>query len=660
MIPAETRIFVAEMGGPAAARSERSSLLVRDFYQPGRPNLRRPSFDGFLPRLSKWRRYDVHTKVALCIAAAGFALATSRRRPRCKQSVTSSLRSGRLTPPPGERREPDGFGCIFRVARRLLWRKPFRAQASWYAFLMLAALAIANAVAVVQSYVQRDCMSALANGDPVLFGKKLILSLVLLAAGMPWRCLAEFATGGLSIIFRDSATRTLLQEYYSPQRVYWLRRDGRVREPDAPIAVESGHFAECSAAMTRDVLENSFKLLGFIGVVFAISPALCFSMVVYALVGAIATSMLFGRPLVKADRALRAQEATLRASIARNWDKAEALVLSGGESTEGAASRRKYEELRRTHWSRVSYRTGLAGFKDCLGWAAHLLPLAFVAPLWLRGEVPFGVVSQTVVAFQASLAALSVVVRKFRSVSSMVAEGSRLESLADALVRAASQSSGPNLEKGGSGLEACGMSLHLPSGAPLSSNITFSLKPSERVLVRGESGIGKTTLVRALAGLWPCGSGQIRRSPSVVFLSQDPYLPAGSLRGALSFPAEEGTYSDSELIQAAESVKLSSVLERHSLNDTGDWMTLLSRGEQQRCAFCRLFLVRPHLAVLDEATASLDVDAESALYNSLESQCVLSIGHRPSLRNHHTHEFFPDGSTSSGGTTWRFARMLHA
>merc|ERR1719433_2683185 len=123
----------------------------------------------------------------------------------------------------------------------------------------------------------------------------------------------------------------------------------------------------------------------------------------------------------------------------------------------------------------------------------------------MRDEVPFGVVSQTVMAFQASLNALSVVVRKFRSVSSLVAEGGRLEGLAEALADATGASSAGGrpllVALGGHGVEVEGLSLQLPSGTPLCRELSFAVQPGQRLLILGESGTGKTTLIRTLAGL---------------------------------------------------------------------------------------------------------------------------------------------------------------
>eukprot|EP00435_Cladocopium_sp_Y103_P048281 s1075_g14.t1 len=319
--------------------------------------------------------------------------------------------------------------------------------------------------------------------------------------------------------------------------------------------------------------------------------------------------------------------------------------------------------LRRQQWARVWGRTSLGTFRECFGWAAYLLP--------------------AVMAFHISLDALTVVVRKFRSVSALMAEGSRLEGLVEALSTsmAAAQQPQPLLEEvPGPFVEAAGVALHLPNGSQLYEDLSFQIKDGQRLIILGPSGAGKTTLIRALAGLWSDGDGDLRVSSSTVFLPQEPYIPEGSLRRVLTFPEEACLhwwgrsyrthefhklmtkvgvhFSDEQILACAERARLQEVLQRFGqLEAEADWETVLSRGEKQRCAFCRLLLLRPKVAVLDEATSALDEATEGLLYEELldpqqgpeprlqkrmgedpeDPVSVVSISHRPALSRFHTH-----------------------
>lgn len=537
-----------------------------------------------------------------------------------------------------------GLRAAYGIARRTILDSKNRAKSAGFMVLLFSALAFANVAAVAQSFAQRDYMTALASRDSVAFFSKLRRAVFLLVLMMPARSLAEFAAGGLSQIWRDTLTLSLLNDYFHPKVVYWLRRGGNVVDPDMRIAVEAGHFTEMLVLLVRDTFENSLKLMGFLGVVYSISHVLFIVMAAYAFLGAFATVTLFGGPLVQLDRNIRSQEATFRKSISRCLERAEPLCLCAGEASEGMEARGRYERLRRQQWARVWGRTSLGTFRECFGWAAYLLPVAIVAPLWLQDKVPFGTVAQAVMAFHISLDALTVVVRKFRSVSALMAEGSRLEGLVQALSTsmAAAQRPQPLPEEvPGPEVQAAGVALHLPNGSQLYEDLSFQIKDGQRLIILGPSGAGKTTLIRALAGLWSDGDGDLRVSSSTVFLPQDPYIPEGSLRRVLTFP--EVHFSDQQILACAERARLQEVLQRfgQSLEAEADWETVLSRGEKQRCAFCRLLLLRPRVAVLDEATSALDEATEGALYQELDAQqgpvSVVSISHRPALSRFHTH-----------------------
>ncbi|CAE7206866.1 unnamed protein product [Symbiodinium natans] len=555
--------------------------------------------------------------------------------------------------------EREGLSSAWRIASRLTFGSARSRRSFILIVLLFISLALANTAAVAQSFAQRDYMTALSQKQAALFFNKLGLAMVLLAATMPFRSLAEFAAGGLTIVWRDALTDGLLRDYFRPKVVYWLRHESNVPDPDMRIAVEAGHFADMLVLMIRDVFENVLKLSGFLGVMYSISPLLCLVMASYAAVGALATVKFFGAPLVRIDRSIKSQEAAFRKSIARCLDRAEPLCLCGGEPSESAESRGRYLKLQQQQWARTFWRTSLGTFREFFSWAAYLLPVAIVSPLWLQDKVPFGTVPQAIMAFQVSLGALTVVVRKFRSVSALIAEGSRLEGLVQALAAASrrAQNPLPAPEISKAAVEVDGLSLSLPDGSFLYRQLSFQLKPGESLVVFGPSGAGKTTLIRALAGLWAGGSGSLRHTRPVAFLPQDPYMPEGSLRRVLSFPLAEHTLRDEDILAAAQCSCLGDVIARHGedLEVVADWEAVLSRGERQRCAFCRLLLLRPNLAILDEATSALDEPTEEALYQQLLSLCAgmsfVSITHRPALQRFHTHvlRFEVDESGEASG-----------
>jgi len=160
----------------------------------------------------------------------------------------------------------------------------------------------------------------------------------------------------------------------------------------------------------------------------------------------------------------------------------------------------------------------------------------------------------------------------------------------------------------------------------------------QSTVISGRSGSGKSTLFRALAGIWPYGGGAIERPPGqYLFLPQRPYIPLGTLRHALSYPSSDSSFSDDALRQALDNAGLSP-LSSH-LDDDQPWTQRLSGGEQQRLAVARALLLRPDWLFMDEATASLDPEAEAELYATLRQQLpdttIISIAHRPAVAAFH-------------------------
>ncbi len=184
-----------------------------------------------------------------------------------------------------------------------------------------------------------------------------------------------------------------------------------------------------------------------------------------------------------------------------------------------------------------------------------------------------------------------------------------------------------------------GVAVATPDGKPLVRRADAVVRPGERVLIKGESGTGKSTLFRAMAGAWLWGSGRVRvpERAASMFLPQRPYLPLGTLRAALAYPAPAAAFDEAAMAAALERCGLGCLSER--LDEEERWDRTLSLGEQQRLAFARALLHRPRWVFLDEATAALDEENQDAMMEMLRDElpgsAVVSIGHRPGLDRHH-------------------------
>ena len=278
------------------------------------------------------------------------------------------------------------------------------------------------------------------------------------------------------------------------------------------------------------------------------------------------------------------------------------------------------------------------------GYIAPILPIILCAPKFLDGALTLGEVMQAASAFVLVQSALNWMVDNYPRLAEWVASARRVAALdasLAALTRADATPAG-RIERGDHphvALRLRDVSVLREDGAPLVAGAELTVMPGEKLLLTGAAGTGKSTLVRALAGAWPWGRGRIevRAGAKLLVLPQRPYLPAGSLRRVVSYPDADDRHNAGEIAAALHKVDLGHLAAR--LDEEAPWDRTLSGGEKQRLAFARVFLLRPDIVVLDEATAALDLVSQERLMkrllHELRDATVLSVGHRPELAAFH-------------------------
>jgi putative ATP-binding cassette transporter len=515
---------------------------------------------------------------------------------------------------------------------------------------LFALLVLCAAVGVVQhflSYAMRDFVTALSKRDEVgwthNFWKFVIACLVSVPVGVYYR----YAQERLSLVWRRWLTQQLIKRYFFNRAYYRIRVSESVDNPDQRIAEDAKLFTTGVLNFFLIIVNSLVTLYVFIDVLWPISHMLVGVLFVYATAGT-AISLLFGRRLAGLYFNQYQKEATFRYGLVRIRENAESIAFFRGEKREHRDLIERLNFVLDNSFWIIGWTRNLGFFANGYNYLALIIPYFIVGPLFLHGAVEFGVVAQATAAFAAVLAALSVIIAQIENLSSITAGVRRLGDLWDNLdefdaedTREAEEAK-IEVNEEALHLKLDDVSVQTPGGEKtLTQHLSFQLPRRGSVLIMGESGAGKSSLLRTIAGLWQSGSGAIDRPAHnrLIFLPQKPYMVPGNLRAQLMYPLSEEDAKDEAIKKVLKEVNLQDILDRvgGDLGKVVDWQNVLSLGEQQRVAFARLFLKKPAIAFLDEATSALDEDNERFLYEKLRASgtAYVSVGHRSTLKEFH-------------------------
>jgi vitamin B12/bleomycin/antimicrobial peptide transport system ATP-binding/permease protein len=505
-------------------------------------------------------------------------------------------------------------------------------KAQGYLVVLLALALAVGGVEVLISYAGRDFMTAIARKDSGTYWRLLGVYLGMFALAVPIGVSYRWTEKRLALLWREWLATHLIDRYFNNRAYYRLRGSDGIDNPDQRISEDVLNFTDQSLSFLLIILNSGITLAAFLGVLWGISGNLVAVLFAYAAAGT-ALSILIGKRLVRLSYQQYQKEADLRYGLVRIRDNAESIAFYRGESREQGDLRRRLAAVVSNSRFIIAWNRNLALFTTPYTYAAFVLPLAVVAPMFMRSEIEFGVVTQSVAAFAQVLAAVSLVITKFEGLSSYLAGVQRLGALWDNLddfdadERRAALDADQQLDEDSRMVKLDGLMVCTPasSGPPkkLVEDLSFELRRRQSLLIMGASGTGKSSVLRTIAGLWPSGSGSLERPPLIelMFLPQRPYMVEGSLRDQLLYPYPEHVVPDSQIRDMVDQVNLSDVFGRvdDDLDRIVDWTNVLSIGEQQRVGFARLFLRKPRFAFLDEATSALDEDNQHVLYELLQS-----------------------------------------
>ncbi len=483
-----------------------------------------------------------------------------------------------------------------------------RWQARGLFALLIASAFTINGLNVLNSYVGRDFMTAIAHRDQTGFIRQAIRYVGVFALSTAVVVLYRFIEERLGLFWRVWLTRRIIGQYFLDRTYLHLKESATVENPDQRIAEDVRTFTATTLSFTLMFMNGVLAVLSFSGVLWTISRFLFGVALGYAVIGTLATIYL-GRPLIGLNYRQSDREASFRSDLIHVRENAESIALLRREGRLTARLLRRIEDLADNFRRIVTVNRNLSFFTTGYNYLIQIIPMLIVAPLFIRGKVEFGVITQSAMAFTTLLGAFSLIINQFQSISSFAAVIARLSALVGAVEKGPpSGRTGVAVVGDGGRIAFEGLTLYSPEGGrEVLKNLTADIPRGTRVLIIGPNEAARMALFRATAGIWPTGVGTLVRPPleEIFFLPQRPYLPPRTLRDLL-LTGQEQVMSDDEIMAALRDAGLDSVPARAGgLDSEHDWTTMLSVAEQQLLALTRLTLARPAFAMLDRVTAAL-------------------------------------------------------
>ncbi len=563
-------------------------------------------------------------------------------------------------PTPAPRPSTPDLRGFARWARAWL-AAPNRGHARWLLAGVVLLTLVQVAIQIRFNTWNRDFFNALEHRDAAAFRTQILVFLLLAAASMSAAVYQLYLKQLLQLGWREWLTGRLTEAWMREARHYQLEAGAAEADnPDQRIAEDVRVATELAIEFSVGLLISVSTLVAFVGILWALSGPLDFILagravevpgymvwaaVLYAALGSAAT-WLVGRPMVGINVRRTTAEADFRFGLTRARESGESIALIRGEPDERRGLGLLFGRVRESMHALMRSQRNLMWLTSAYGTLAMIFPTVVAAPAYFAGAMSLGVLMQVGAAFGQVQAALNWFVDSFPRIAEWRGAVARLVAFQDALDdldAIAADPAQPTIafeEGAAEALELDALEIAFADGTTVIAGASAVVAPGERVLIKGESGTGKSTLFRAIGGLWRWGGGRIATPPraAMAFLPQRPYLPLGTLAGVTCYPRPAQDFDPAEVQAALGKVGLEALADR--LEEEERWDRVLSLGEQQRLAFARLLLHRPRWIFMDEATSALDEANQDAMMTlvieELPEASVISIGHRPGLEAFHT------------------------
>jgi len=565
-----------------------------------------------------------------------------------------------LGTPTGAGIEPEDLrfnGRFFGRLKRLCvpyWTR----KGAWVSWVMLTGVLILSALMPAAygwaGFLVKDYTDALVNKNLAVFWEAFGWNALITIVGMFFLFTGNRYLINLLILgWRQWLTTDIVSRYLKRRTYFEIASDQSIDNVDQRIQSEVEPLVRTVVTQPQMLMEAALGLSIQAAILFTIAPLLIWVTIGYGLLTILATIWLYP-PVIRQKFNITVAEADLRYGILHVRDHAEIVAFYRGEHAELKGILARLELALRRALVNIHYELIIMGgtFKvlDVI-WA--LAPMLVLVPLYMSGKIQYGQIAQATMGAASILGAINTIQQFLPTMAGAAPQVVRLGQILekydsldpDKLDR--QRDGKPRIqlrrEQGSNSIQIDDMSLSTPGGEQtLVRDLSLTIESGQHWIITGQTGIGKSSLLRALAGLWDRGTGSLRMPTpeEILFLPQKPYMMLGTLREQILYPSKRDDLSNEDLKKLLDKVQLPRVAELHGgFEAVRDWGRILSLGEQQRIAFARVLVSRPKFVFLDEATSAMDVATERLMYDMLAESgaTYISVGHRQSVMRLHDH-----------------------
>ena len=560
---------------------------------------------------------------------------------------------------------------IFLLVRLTHWGKQFWMFAGGYLspkrsikpllfFVLIVTLTLFSVrLSLVHSTWYNNMYTALQEFNQTVFWEQMILFCFIAGFSVAAALISYYLNQRFSINWIEWLNTELLEKWMDKRAYYKSQYIGNnLDNPDQRIQQDIQSYVKTTLSLSTGVIDAVTSMISYTILLWGLAGPMTLlgieiprAMVYLVFAYVIFTTLIafwLGKPLIRLNFANEKLNANYRYSLIRVKEYAESIAFYAGEKVEKNRLYKQFRAVIDNMWDIVFRALKFSGFNLVVSQISVVFPLLIQVGRYFEKQIKLGDLMQTLQVFGKLHSNLSFFRNTYDSFAEYKATLDRLTGFHYS-VEAAQKQSKTDITDHPTDVIFQHLSVKSPMGKILIKDLNLTLTQGNSLLIQGQSGVGKTTLLRTIAGLWSYAEGKIFcPQHNTLFLSQRPYLPQGNLLTALYYPDTTENVDLAKITRVLEQVQLAHLQDR--LEQEQDWSRILSLGEQQRLAFARLLLHKPKVAFLDEASASLDEGMEYAMYRlireELPNTTIISVGHRSTLVPLHQQqlELHTDGS----------------